>query len=45
MAKKKPLLNFKLTKKDKKFLKGVAIGVGALALVGASGEVAKRYSR
>ena len=44
---KKGLLNFnmKLTKKEKKVLKGVAIGIGALALVGASGEVAKRFKR
>lgn len=43
MAKRK-LLNFniKLTKKEKKVLKGIGLGIGALALVGASGEIAKK---
>lgn len=36
---------FKLSKTDKKIVKGVAIGVGVLALVGASGEVAKRFKK
>ena len=36
------LFNMRLTKTDKKVLKGVAIGVGVLALVGASGKIAKR---
>ena len=44
---KKGLLNFKmnLTKTEKKVLKGVALGIGTLALVGASGEVAKKFRR
>lgn len=42
---KKSLFNLKLTKKEKKVLKGVALGIGAVALVGASGEVAKRFKK
>ena len=44
MAKKK-LFNFKLSKQDKKILGTTAKVVGVLALVGASGEVAKRLRR
>jgi len=45
MAKKTNMLNFKLTKTDKKVLTGIAIGIGALALIGASGNVARRFRR
>lgn len=43
MAKK--LFDLKLTKTDKKVLKGVALGIGALALIGAGGKVAQRFGK
>ena len=48
MAKKKAfskIFNLKLTKTDKKVLKGTALAVGTIALLGASANVLKGFKK
>jgi len=44
-SKKKPIKNWwnKLSKTDKNIIKGTAFAVGTVALIGAGGEIAKKF--
>jgi len=44
-SKKKPIKNWwnKLSKTDKNIIKGTAFAVGTIALIGAGGEIAKKF--
>ena len=39
------MFDFKLTKTDKKILKGTALAIGTVALLGASSKIAKRFGK